>query len=592
MSQKTLLDLLPDKEIVTPEGYRWFVYSPKQTGLMLVCLEDQKTGVIVTTIIANPEKRIAAHRAWAGARHSRAPGPPWIIMHEMGEKGVDPDQKLDDTFRNYGHKSVGDMARLEISTHMTPMHLNFAMFNNAVLNGGQEKSTRYQSKFGQAALHPIKNYLPDNMPKSEVKKLEDRYQGLGQQALGAYLSAKDNLRPVFTKFYKPEVENKSHQNALESRVMDCARFFLPFGVCSGFSMDTSARDWSRIISELSASPIAVYQRFGTQIKMLFTPSEEIEKELKFKAEAPSLIRHSDAQPLTNNNLGILHQFIEEKTDLLEKVHIQKEFKGRVDQDVKNVPADYSEGEKLVAQYLLSILPGAEKEQLLKWIGSQKDEVVSQISKIIFNGHNHNIELPLWAGTTGMSVVIEGFLGEIRDWNRHRAFRRFAPLPGIFGEPWTADAAGQILARGYGLPLYLTKIPQFAEVASKFEDGLKDYYQNLFSFVEDVKGKYELSPRPKDRGVEFLSYDNKTSIDYSWVINLLPMAHQMDLWMHGDPKQYLYMTHLRVRPGGHINYRDTAYRMNKLVVGADSYLEGLGLNKKPDPKSREEFFDRG
>lgn len=571
--QESKVELKPEKEIITPDGYRWFVYSEEDTRLRLVCLEDQKTGMVVTTTIANPEKRIAAHRAWAGARHSRAPGSPWEIMYEMGEKGVDPDQKLDDTFTTYGHKSVGDMAKMEISTHRTPMHLNFAVFNNASLNGGQEKSTRYQSKFGQASFHPIENYLPEDMSETDVAGLEKEYQALGQHALDIYATARDYLRTSFMAFYQPESENKAHQNALESRIMDCARFSLPFGICSGFSMDTSARDWSRIISELKASPIAVYRRFGAQVEILFTPSREIEEELKFRAEAPSLIRHSKAQLLVNDNIANLHRFIKEKTDFIDKVPIQREFRGRVDQDVKDLPWVCSEGERFVAQYLLSVWPGVERKPLLKWIARQEDEVKNQISRIIFSGHNHNIELPLWGGTSEMSFVIEGFLGEIRDWNRHRAFRRFAPLPLIFGEGWTADTADQILARGYGLPLYLTEIPRFAEAAGKFEEDLKNYYQQLYSFVESVKDKY------------------KSSIDYAWIINLLPMAHQMDIWMHGDPKQVLYMTHLRVRPGGHINYRDIAFRMNQLVADSDPYLEGLRLAKKPDPVNREEFFDR-
>ena len=130
-----------------------------------------------------------------------------------------------------------------------------------------------------------------------------------------------------------------------------------------------------------------------------------------------------------------------------------------------------------------------------------------------------------------------------------------------------------MGRGFGLPLYLTAVPEFAKLAQRFEDDLKDYYKRLFDFVDNVQSKYG------------------SSIDYSFVLNLLPLAHQTDIWMHGDPKQFLYLTHLRVRNGGHINYRDLAYRANKLIAGSDSYLSGLMLDKNPDPASREELFDR-
>ncbi|MGZ3646627.1 MAG: hypothetical protein ACXVCM_22580, partial [Ktedonobacteraceae bacterium] len=73
--------------------------------------------------------------------------------------------------------------------------------------------------------------------------------------------------------------------------------------------------------------------------------------------------------------------------------------------------------------------------------------------------------------------------------------------------------------------------------------------------------------------------------------LLPLAHRVDLWMHGDPKQAAYLTAQRSRPGGHINYRSLAYEANQLLAKSDPYLSGMQLSKKPDPSSREEFFDR-
>ena len=68
---------------------------------------------------------------------------------------------------------------------------------------------------------------------------------------------------------------------------------------------------------------------------------------------------------------------------------------------------------------------------------------------------------------------------------------------------------------------------------------------------------------------------------------------MDIWMHGDPKQFNYLTHLRTRNGGHINYRLLAWDANKMIAESDSFLSGMKLDSKklPDPRSREQFFDR-
>src|SRR5690242_5122417 len=93
--QNAKTDIQPEIEYIVG-SYRWFIYPADLTGLRLICLEDLSTGTITTTTISNPAKRTAAHKAWAGARQSRAKGMPWDILHEMGEKGVNPDQKLEE----------------------------------------------------------------------------------------------------------------------------------------------------------------------------------------------------------------------------------------------------------------------------------------------------------------------------------------------------------------------------------------------------------------------------------------------------------------------------------------------------------------
>ncbi len=173
----------------------------------------------------------------------------------------------------------------------------------------------------------------------------------------------------------------------------------------------------------------------------------------------------------------------------------------------------------------------------------------------------------------MTLVVESFLGELRDLNRHRAWGRFFPIPLVFGERLTKSTIEQILARGFGLPLYLTEIPAFADYKTAFEEDFVSYYTKLHEFLEKVASMY------------------RDTIDYSFVLNLLPLAHQVDLWMHGDPKQATYFTMQRSRPGGHINYRSLAYEANQLLAQYDPYLSAMQLSRKPDPASREEFFDR-
>ena len=562
----------PEKDFIA-DSYHWFTYSPDVTGLQLICLEDTTTGTVTTTTVANAKTRTAAHRAWAGARQSRAAGMPWEILHAMGEKGVDPDQKLEEMFRAYGHASVGDMARLAVDMGRIPMHLCLALFNEGSLNSGQEKSTRYQASFGKAVLHPIRHYLSEDVPEEDREQLEKDYQSFGAVSLELFAKHKASLLREFEQYYQADTTKPDEKSALLSRVLDCVRYFLLFGQWSGMSFETSARDWSRIIAELGASPLPYYQKVAAQLEKLLAPTAEEEAALDYKAEAPGLIRHTAPLLTTNRNLRALKQLLEEQTDVLQRVSIHLRFPKRVEQRVSMIDPVFTEGDRLVAEYILLLWPGLERQQLLKWVHTQDDETKQSISAIIFSGHTNYSELPGFSRTTRMTLVVESFLGELRDLNRHRAWGRFFPIPLVFGERLTKYTVEQILARGFGLPLYLTDIPEFADYAAAFEEDFVSYYTKLYEFLEQVSSIYG------------------DSIDYSFVLNLLPLAHQVDLWMHGDPKQATYFTMQRSRPGGHINYRALAYEANQLLAQYDPYFSAMQFSNRPNPASREEFFDR-
>jgi len=562
---------IPIEQELIIDSYRWFTYAPEVTGLRLICLEDLDTGTIVTTTVAHPGIRTAAHRAWAGARHSRSAGMPWEILCQMGEKGIDPDQKLEETFRGYGHASVGDMARLSVDIGRVPMHLCLSLFQEGSINSGQEKSTRYQTTFGKALLHPIKHYLPTHLSKEET--LEADYQSFGTYARKLFARHKAVLQEAFEQYFQVDSTDRRQNSVLTSRVLDCIRSFLLFGQWSGMSFETSARDWSRILSELKASPLSYYHKVATQIERLLAPSKEEEESLGYKAEAPGLIRHTSPQHTTNSNLRTLKQFLLEKTDLLQRIPIQKGSPKLVEQRVSLIEPAYTEGDRLVAASILLLWPGLERTALLKWIESRDAETKRAISSLLFSGHSNYCELPSYARTTCLTFVIEGCLGELRDFNRHRAWGRFFPLPLVFGEPVSKDTVDQLLAHGFSLPCYLTDIPEMASYKAAMEGDLLAYYASLQEFVAKVEAQYH------------------DTIDYSFVLNLLPLAHRVDLWMHGDPKQALYLTRQRTRSGGHINYRMLAYEASQLLAVSDPYLSALRLESRPDPMSRAEFFDR-
>lgn len=574
LERKTNLNfekIKPSQELSNGDEH-WFYFDKEVTGLPLLCLEDLQSGLVLGTVLSSEKNmRPASFKAWAGARNSRAPGKPWEIMAQMVDKSIDPDTKLKEMFAGYGHASVGDMASVQLEITNCPMHLCFELFNMTSINSGQEKSTRYQSKFGGAVLHPLNNYLGELLDGRDIASVELQYNKLGAMSLENFAKYKTRIGEAFVNYFKPT--NDSEKSSLDSRVLDSVRSFLLFGQLGGMTLGTSARDFSRMIGELKASPITYYQRAGEQIQKILAPDEVIENRFGFKAEAPGLIRHTEPSKTVNENLKTLKNFLGDKRfNTIDAANYV--FSGEQSQKVSLVDSSiYSEADKLIAEYFLILNPGSSIDRILHEVHYFNDKTKTEISKIILKGHNNYNELPNFAKTTGTTLIFESALGEVRDFNRHRAWGRFIPLPSTFGLPMTSSIAYQILASGYVLPLYITEIPEFKYIRQDMAQDMGNYYTKVYEFM----------------GIMERTFGD--SIDYSFVINLLPMAHKFNFWMHGDPKQGLYMTHQRVRPGGHINYRVLAYEANQQLADSDKYLEGIRLTKKPDPKNREEFFDR-
>ena len=550
-------------------NYNWALYSPKQTGLWTVSMQDSNTGVIASTSYANRNVRAAAHSAWAGARHSRAPGTGPEIMNEMGTRGVNPDEKLDEMFRTYGHASVGDMARIMVHLDNVPMHFPFAVFNASAVNSGQEKSTRYQRKFGGAVLHDLKHYLPEEVLR-EHPEFEREYQDLGRLSLDLFNQFRGPITNEFVKFYKPS--NDKEKASLDSRVLDCVRFFLLTGQCSGFAFETSARDWSRVISYLKASSFEVYGEIGEQITQLLT-NEEAEKRFEIKHQAPGLIKHTEADNTVNLNLEKLGRYLSDKFNFT-KSERANNFGSLVEPNVVVIPRAYSEGERVAAQYILTLYPGAKVNSVFEFLRSLSLKEKREISDIIFEGHDHHHEMPL-GEVTRLTSILESSIGEVRDFNRHRAFGRFVPLPSTFGLPYDIETASQLLDNGFILPSYIGEMPEFDAIKLGMIKGFHGYYEQAERLLRKVHNEFG------------------DKIDYNFMINVLPLGTRMDIWMHGDPKQFSYLTNLRTRNGGHINYRLLAWDANRMIAESDSFLSGMKLDSKklPDPRSREQFFDR-
>jgi hypothetical protein len=133
----------------------------------------------------------------------------------------------------------------------------------------------------------------------------------------------------------------------------------------------------------------------------------------------------------------------------------------------------------------------------------------------------------------------------------------------------------MLDAGYVLPLYVTEIPEFKPLKDLLESFLAEHYERAHAFLEKLETRL------------------RESEDFGVMINVLPLSHAVTHWMHANPAQADYALEQRVRPGGLINYREQAWRANRIIGASDPYLIGtlLPMSEKPDPTNREQFFDR-
>ena len=545
--------------------FHFSISDKDKTDLVIVSVTDTRTGYIVRTALPNSGKQTASIMAFAGARFSRSALSAEELFQEIRQAGSNANEKLANIFRNYGHSSVADMAQLFAYIEQIPDHYSTIFFNETSVGGGQHRSTRYQD-FGNSKPLGLESLGVDkNVEDYDVinKKLLD----LQQYSLDKYKYYQTKLTKEYTRVYNIDENNKSETGALVARVFDSTRYFLPSGLMNKTSLAyiTSAREWARLISVFKASNEYNLVCLAEQLEVLFAPDENVAKELKYTPEAPDLIRHTEADKITNQNLSLLQKYLVEHLKIDQTLELLKSIKyHKLKADLLDI--NLSAGAKILLQHILTLYPNASIQSTLDFINNLNSEQELQISKIIFKDFNHHKQMGNLFRVNTHSFVLTCSNSELRDLNRHRAWGRYIPI-------LNTNNYKSILYTGYTLPLYLTENLDLQEIRKKFEQDLQEYYTQLQQFV-DLSSQYKWFPQ------------------YIY-IQLLPFAHIFNSFFHASPKEISYMTQLRVRPGGHINYRQLAYEMAVLGSNSEPLLKAISPEyiTKPDACSREEFIDR-
>ncbi|MGA1050437.1 MAG: hypothetical protein ACO3TG_02995 [Minisyncoccia bacterium] len=545
--------------------FQFSISDPDITDLVIVSVTDNRTGYTVRTALPNSGKQTASIMAFAGARFSRSALSAEELFQEIRQAGSNANEKLANIFRNYGHSSVADMAQLFAYIEQIPDYYSTMFFNETSVGGGQQRSTRYQD-FG--------NSQPLGLDSLGVDKSLENYDAINQKlldlqqySLDKYKYWQEVLTTEYIKVYEIEQTNKSQTGALVARVFDSTRYFLPSGLMNKTSLAyiTSAREWARLISVFKASKEYNLVCLAEQLEIIFAPEESIAQALGYTPEAPDLIRHTEADTVTRDNLIELKNYLQNELNIEQSL----EFTNTVQYqqlEVELLDIKLTAGAKILLQNILTLYPNAHIQSILEFISNLSQEQQIQISKILFKDFNHHKQMGNLFRVNTHSFVLTCSNSELRDLNRHRAWGRYIPI-------LNTTNYQTILYTGYTLPLYLTQNPALTEIRQEFEQDLQEYYNQVQEFI-DISSEYEWFPQ------------------YIY-IQLLPFAHIFTSFFHASPKEISYMTQLRVRPGGHINYRYLAYEIGILGAKTEPLLQAMIPDHfiKPDACSREEFIDR-
>lgn len=513
--------------------------------LGLAGIEDTVSGIKVFTLTMQPGEKKSAIMAYSGARYSRSIESIETILKEVFSKfgGEGAAKRIESIVQGYGHASVADMSHNMIFIERVPMVTAMRFFYLNPKQDGQERSTRFQD-FSSPDFFPCPN-----------PKVAELYDKIMHKQVSAYNALHDETRSTLQKKYEVDTSDKKQASALDARTFDTLRHLIPMGMRTNFCAIMSSRDWARYIGTMRGSSQHAEQVVGDMLYELLTGNTEL-VEQGYIPESDTLIKYADAntsaEETTKNLKNILTNFPFGKNE--------ENYEHRIAYRVN--PANQ------LIDHLMLLIKNKQYAGIntLDYNAGSVKSFLSLIGKEIFSNHNDRKQLgPLFQ--TG-SVMIKGTLdvGALKDFNRHRSLERFIPY---LDNGITKEA---LLDNRYNLCDYL-KQPGLTELAFKYQNHFDSLYTDIKQFALN------------------------TSVSNEELRYMLPHAHNTPFRMYGSLDDMMYVQNLRLRPGGHINYRTEARRWcDAFTHGEIPFLRELWLPlaeklPTPDPASREQFLDR-
>jgi|GEM_PF-2687310 len=560
----------PD-QVVKGDRFSISAYSADKVGLPHIRVTDKVSGLIIGTFTPGTDKSFNMFQAWIAARHSRSAESTLQIAQDAIEKGVDAGAKMQQTVEAYGHESVRDMSYIGVSFENIPIDLAAKLFYATRIHSGQEKSTRYQRKFGLRSLVPLDAALPEETSAEVIEETSEAYRIIGDVAMELYAKYKELIVDKLGRIFIPS--NREEHLAVELRALDCVSFFLPQAVETGMVLFTTIQHWQRLIAHLKGSEIRRDVLLGEQLEYLLNPPEEVAQQLNYIPEAGTLLKHT--KPFTS-----FHNTFREVVAYLRENNIiattKREIIGVHSQRVVRMPHRNKEDiiiRSLVFQFLSEVFPSIEYKDVIKIFNKitliKRRGIISLLTK----GYDRFKPLDEIMAVTAMQSTVETSMAVVRDLNRHRAQARYIRIPIFQGRALTYEMLQGEIAKGFILPVHMTHLREMKEIKEGMIKDLEDYYAQVEAFAL------------------WLFEKHGNTIDYSFVHALLPMAHRTQLTMHGDPKTWFYTIAQRTAVGGRIDYRILVEQMAENLARDQTFPRDFFPINRVDPQSRDQFYGR-
>lgn len=510
-------------------------YNPAMSWASTSTSEDQD----VYSLLSNPGHRTPAVNASTLAAYSRSAKSIPNLLADRQQKGVDGAEVVDKIVSGYNHPSVMGLGHLYVAMENVDVLTEMQFFNRHRLQDGQARSTRFQN-FTKGG----RKYAPCPLPTHS-----NGYHSI----LDYWLDGLEYFYPLVREYLQQRFDLDDKEPALNPRTLDCVRYLVPLGISTNVGAVQSGREWSKWISDL---------RTMGQLEL----ADAMETVLRhgwegYVPEGDVLIRYTEPKdnPIQElvDRVCIPHKPVCWDTDT--PIDITDTF------DVVR-PGDvtwWGGADPLMVHLYLLRYPHLRHLNIKAKQFMEADVLSEDVVAEALAIYNWKHEPGPIASNGALAIHGMADMGSLKDLLRHRSAPAFIPL--LHSEHHMGQ---ELLSRSFSIHPYLVGTP-LGEVMSEYiEKGYKQI-----------------------RWWSQTAYPNSDTAAFNRALkNLLPHGHCTPYIFYGSPATFMtYISDLRVRPGGHMAYRQLAHAW-AVEIAKQWPLWRYKVPACPE-FSREEFIDR-